>query len=169
MSTNSPTMVFDVTVEQEELSNGEKIYVASCHQVDIASQGVTVEEAKANLAEALTGLKQPLKANWRTASRSFGGTFQTFTSRELRFPMGKLRVLSGAEVYEILKSQGFQRDRQSGNHVSMQKKLQGTTITVPVPLHRELAIGTLNKIIRQSGLPKVFLKFNNQLSFVTQL
>ncbi len=54
MSTNSPTMVFDVTVEQEELSNGEKIYVASCHQVDIASQGVTVEEAKANLAEALT-------------------------------------------------------------------------------------------------------------------
>jgi len=36
----------------------------------------------------------------------------------------------------------------------MQKKLPETTSTVPVPNHDELRIGTLQSIIRQSGLPK---------------
>jgi hypothetical protein len=34
----------------------------------------------------------------------------------------------------------------------MQKEIEDSTITVPVPLHRELKIGTLQSIIRQSGL-----------------
>ena len=29
-----------------------------------------------------------------------------------------------------------------------------TTISIPVPNHRELAIGTLGNIIRRSGLPR---------------
>jgi predicted RNA binding protein YcfA (HicA-like mRNA interferase family) len=36
----------------------------------------------------------------------------------------------------------------------MQKRTAGTTITVPVPLHGEIRIGTLRSIIHQSGLPK---------------
>ncbi|MEF8716123.1 MAG: type II toxin-antitoxin system HicA family toxin [Accumulibacter sp.] len=36
----------------------------------------------------------------------------------------------------------------------MQKRTAGTTVTVPVPLHDEIRIGTLQSIIRQSGLPK---------------
>ena len=36
----------------------------------------------------------------------------------------------------------------------MQKKLETSTISVPVPLHKELAIGTLAGIIRQSGVPR---------------
>jgi predicted RNA binding protein YcfA (HicA-like mRNA interferase family) len=36
----------------------------------------------------------------------------------------------------------------------MQKRLPDTTITVPVPNHTELRIGTLQSIIRQSGLNK---------------
>jgi len=36
----------------------------------------------------------------------------------------------------------------------MQKKLEGTTITVPVPDHPELRLGTLQAIIRQSGIPR---------------
>ena len=36
----------------------------------------------------------------------------------------------------------------------MQKKLSETTSTVPIPNHNELRIGTLQSIIRQSGLPK---------------
>ncbi len=36
----------------------------------------------------------------------------------------------------------------------MQSKAAGTTITVPVPLHDTLRRGTLQSIIRQSGLPK---------------
>jgi predicted RNA binding protein YcfA (HicA-like mRNA interferase family) len=36
----------------------------------------------------------------------------------------------------------------------MQKRFGGTTVTVPVPNHREVRLGTLSSIIRQSGLPR---------------
>jgi predicted RNA binding protein YcfA (HicA-like mRNA interferase family) len=36
----------------------------------------------------------------------------------------------------------------------MQKKLPATTISVPVPDHGELRIGTLQSIIRQSGVAR---------------
>ena len=68
--------------------------------------------------------------------------------------MGKLRVLSGKEVCAILTRNGFTQVRQRGSHVVMQKKLPDTTITVPVPLHPELRLGTIQSIIRQSGLPR---------------
>ena len=45
---------------------------------------------------------------------------------------------------------GFERIRQRSSHVVMQKKLAKTTITVPVPNHKEIKIGTLKSIIRQS-------------------
>jgi predicted RNA binding protein YcfA (HicA-like mRNA interferase family) len=44
--------------------------------------------------------------------------------------------------------------RQRGSHILMQKILEGTTITIPVPSHKELRIGTLQSIIRQSGLSR---------------
>lgn len=36
----------------------------------------------------------------------------------------------------------------------MQKVIPGSTVTVPVPDHKENRIGTLMSIIRQSGLDK---------------
>ena len=36
----------------------------------------------------------------------------------------------------------------------MQKADATGTVTVPVPDHRELRVGTLRSIIRQSGLPR---------------
>ncbi|MCO5274918.1 MAG: type II toxin-antitoxin system HicA family toxin [Flavobacteriales bacterium] len=36
----------------------------------------------------------------------------------------------------------------------MQKQVPGSTITVPVPDHKELRIGTLMSIIRQSRLDR---------------
>jgi len=68
--------------------------------------------------------------------------------------MGRLRVLSGEEVCRILKANGFENVRQRGDHRVMQKKEEGTTTTVPVPLHKEVAKGTLGSIVRQSGLPR---------------
>jgi predicted RNA binding protein YcfA (HicA-like mRNA interferase family) len=49
---------------------------------------------------------------------------------------------------------GFEEVRQKGSHIIMQKKERGTTITVPVPDHNELRMGTLLGIIKQSGLPR---------------
>lgn len=68
--------------------------------------------------------------------------------------MPKLRILSGKDVCSILAQHGFQEVRRRGSHVVMQKKLPQTTITVPVPDHKEIRIGTLQSIIRQSGIPK---------------
>ena len=68
--------------------------------------------------------------------------------------MGRLRVLSGREVCAILAKHGFVEVRRRGSHVLMQKKLADGTTTVPVPEHQEIRIGTLQSIIRQSGIPK---------------
>ena len=68
--------------------------------------------------------------------------------------MGKLRVLSGQEICTILIRHGFIEVRQRGSHKVMQKQLADSTITVPVPNHSEIRIGTLQSIIRQSGIAK---------------
>ncbi|MCL4544466.1 MAG: type II toxin-antitoxin system HicA family toxin [Chloroflexi bacterium] len=68
--------------------------------------------------------------------------------------MGKLRVLSGKEVCTILARHGFVGMRQRGSYVVMQKRLPDTTITIPVPNHPELRIGTLQAIVWQSGLSR---------------
>ena len=68
--------------------------------------------------------------------------------------MPKLRILSGKDVCSILAQHGFQEVRRRGSHIVMQKKLPQTTITVPVPAHKEIRIGTLQSIIRQSVIPK---------------
>ncbi len=68
--------------------------------------------------------------------------------------MGKLKILSGKDVCKILYEQGFVQVRQKGSHIIMQKKQNEQTITVPVPNHPEIKIGTLQSIIRQSQLPK---------------
>ena len=68
--------------------------------------------------------------------------------------MGKLRVLSGHDVCQILETQGFSEVRQRGSHIVMQKRDGHTTTTVPVPNHSELKVGTLTSIIRQSGVAR---------------
>lgn len=72
--------------------------------------------------------------------------------------MGKLRVLSGKEVCVMLSEHGFIEVRRRGSHIVMQKKLTQSTITVPVPDHDEIRIGTLQSIIRQSGLFREFFE-----------
>jgi predicted RNA binding protein YcfA (HicA-like mRNA interferase family) len=72
--------------------------------------------------------------------------------------LGKLRVLSGREVCKILAQHGFAQVRHRGSHIVMQKKVPGSTITVPVPDHDEVRIGTLQSIIRQSGLPRTLFE-----------
>lgn len=53
---------------------------------------------------------------------------------------------------------GFIQVSQKGSHIIMQKRENGQTITVPVPNHSEIKIGTLQSIIRQSQLEKEFFE-----------
>jgi predicted RNA binding protein YcfA (HicA-like mRNA interferase family) len=66
----------------------------------------------------------------------------------------KLRVLSGQDVCRIMAQHGFKQVRRKGSHIILQKATGNSTITVPVPDHDELKLGTLTGIIRQSGLPR---------------
>jgi predicted RNA binding protein YcfA (HicA-like mRNA interferase family) len=68
--------------------------------------------------------------------------------------LAKLRILSGREVCQILSQNGFEEIRQRGSHIIMQKKTEDFTITIPVPDHKEIRIGTLSSIIRQSKLER---------------
>jgi predicted RNA binding protein YcfA (HicA-like mRNA interferase family) len=61
-------------------------------------------------------------------------------------------------VCGILEAHGFVEARRRGSHVIMQKRAEGSTITVPVPDHRELRLGTLLSIIRQAGLPRTLFE-----------
>ncbi len=44
---------FTIQIRREVLSSGEDVYVALCLELDIASQGETVEQAKANVTDAV--------------------------------------------------------------------------------------------------------------------
>ncbi len=68
--------------------------------------------------------------------------------------MAKLRILSGREVCRILAQHGYEEIRQRGSHIIMQKKTENSTITIPVPNHKEIRTGTLMSIIRQSRLDR---------------
>lgn len=68
--------------------------------------------------------------------------------------MAKLRVLSGREVCQILTQHGFVEVRRRGSHIVMQRRTATDTVTVPVPDHREIRLGTLQSIIRQSGIAR---------------
>jgi len=73
--------------------------------------------------------------------------------------LGRLRVFSGKELCRLLSQHGFQQVRQRGSHVVMQKRTATSTVTVPVPMHDEIRIGTLQSIIRQSGLARALFEY----------
>jgi len=64
--------------------------------------------------------------------------------------MPKLPLLSGEALMRLLIRDGFERVRRKGSHVSLQKGIHRTVI----PLHDELAKGTLLAILSQCGLSK---------------
>ena len=68
--------------------------------------------------------------------------------------MPRLKVFSGQALRALLAIHGFTAVRQRGSHRVMQKKSGEGTITVPIPMHREIRIGTLQSIIRQTGVPR---------------
>jgi predicted RNA binding protein YcfA (HicA-like mRNA interferase family) len=71
--------------------------------------------------------------------------------------MLKLPVISGKELITALKRAGFVELRQKGSHVSLEKVTSEKTYRTVVPMHRELAIGTLLDILQQTGLSRADL------------
>jgi predicted RNA binding protein YcfA (HicA-like mRNA interferase family) len=61
----------------------------------------------------------------------------------------RLPVVSGQDVITALGKAGFDRISQRGSHVKLRN---GDGLTAIVPLHRELAPGTLRSVLRQAAL-----------------
>lgn len=66
--------------------------------------------------------------------------------------MPRLRRVSGNDTVKALENLGFVQVRQRGSHVVLKKTTASGAIGCVVPLHSELAIGTLRGIIRQAGV-----------------
>ncbi len=66
--------------------------------------------------------------------------------------MPELPKVSGAEAIRGLERLGFVRIRQRGSHVILKKQMPDGEIGCVVPLHRELAVGTLRGILKQAGV-----------------
>jgi predicted RNA binding protein YcfA (HicA-like mRNA interferase family) len=64
--------------------------------------------------------------------------------------MAKLPVCSGLEAVRAFERAGWQRDRQRGSHVTLIKPQSEVVLTVP--LHAEIARGTLRTLLRKAGL-----------------
>jgi len=67
--------------------------------------------------------------------------------------MAKLKRASAEEAIRALEILGFARVRQRGSHVVMKKPTKEGAVGCVVPLHKELAIGTLRGILRQAKVP----------------
>ncbi len=68
--------------------------------------------------------------------------------------MSRLPDVSGAELIAALRRAGFVVLRQKGSHVSLEKRGTDGTWRTVVPMHREIARGTLRDILKQSGLTR---------------
>ena len=62
--------------------------------------------------------------------------------------MAKLRRMSGDEAVKAFQRLGFRVARHRGSHVVLRREDHGCVI----PLHKELAVGTLRSAIRQAGI-----------------
>ncbi|MGH9742199.1 MAG: type II toxin-antitoxin system HicA family toxin [Candidatus Acidiferrum sp.] len=64
----------------------------------------------------------------------------------------KLPVLSGEQLIRVLRKFGYEIVRQKGSHVRLRNESNTERLPVTVPLHNELARGTLKNILGDSGI-----------------
>ena len=64
--------------------------------------------------------------------------------------MTRLSNLSGKDAVKAFQKAGWQKLGQVGSHVVMIKP--GVRVNLSIPQHRELSVGTLRALIRNSGL-----------------
>ena len=65
--------------------------------------------------------------------------------------MSALPRVSGREVVKALQKAGYERDRQRGSHIVL-RQTASPHRRITVPVHKEVAKGTLRAIVRQAGL-----------------
>lgn len=82
----------------------------------------------------------------------------TRSSPHSRLLMPKLPRTSAQKIIRTLKTLGFVVLRQQGSHVILRRGNRGCV----VPMHKEVAVGTLRGVLRQADLsPEEFMEAFN--------
>jgi predicted RNA binding protein YcfA (HicA-like mRNA interferase family) len=72
--------------------------------------------------------------------------------------MPKLPIVSGAEAVRALQRLGFFVDRQRGSHVVLKRVTPEGERGCVIPMHREVAMGTLRSALKMAGIsPEEFI------------
>jgi predicted RNA binding protein YcfA (HicA-like mRNA interferase family) len=64
----------------------------------------------------------------------------------------KLPALSGKELVKFLERIGYAVIRQKGSHIRLRKDLKTGQHNITIPMHKEIAKGTLNDILIKVSL-----------------
>jgi predicted RNA binding protein YcfA (HicA-like mRNA interferase family) len=64
--------------------------------------------------------------------------------------MGRLARISGKEAVKAFQKAGWQLAGQMGSHVVLSRP--GVRVNLSIPQHKELSVGTLRSLIRNSGM-----------------
>jgi len=66
--------------------------------------------------------------------------------------LGRLPRTSGDRVIQASNKLGFVEVRQRGSYVVLRKETEQGTVGCAVPRHKELAVGTLRRILKQANV-----------------
>ena len=66
--------------------------------------------------------------------------------------MPKLPIVSGTEAVKAFQRLGFIVDRQRGSHVVLKKNMPEGQRGCVIPMHREIALGTLRSALKMAGV-----------------
>jgi predicted RNA binding protein YcfA (HicA-like mRNA interferase family) len=66
--------------------------------------------------------------------------------------LASLPKVSGQQAIRALERLGFVVVRQRGSHVILRKEMEAGAVGCSVPLHRELAVGTLRGILKLANV-----------------
>lgn len=64
------------------------------------------------------------------------------------------KLYSAKAILSILQKSGFSIVSQKGSHIKLQKMTPHKTLTVIVPNHKEIAVGTFSSILKQAEMTK---------------
>lgn len=70
------------------------------------------------------------------------------------------KLYSARQIVKALKRIGFEVVSQKGSHIKLRRTFGGEIYTAIVPNHKEVALGTLQSILKQAGITKEELEEN---------
>ncbi len=70
------------------------------------------------------------------------------------------KLYSSRQIVNALKRIGFEIISQKGSHIKLRGTFDKATFTAIVPNHKEVALGTLQSILKQAGITKKELEEN---------